>query len=201
MTKEIEDKKIKKAKVATIELGDKIWEAYTPIVRTTKDDVTTYDIYIQEEIESPAHYNEMCHVLHAISKKDYVNLHINTPGGYLDSAFKITEAIDACKAEITAVITGTVASAGTMIALRCDKLVVPKHLQFMIHNYSGGTSGKGNEIIEHVTFSNAEITTAFGNIYSGFLTDKEIKAVIKGKDMWMGAAEVAKRWTKMKGGK
>ncbi len=180
-----------------VKLGSKIWEEYTPIVVSTEDEVSTYHVYIQDEIESPAHYNELCHLLYTISNKDKVQLHINTPGGYLDSAFKLIEAIDACPAETTAVLTGTVASAGTILALRCDRVIVPKHLQFLIHNYSGGTVGKGNEIIEHATFSNRELKEAFTNVYSGFLTDKEIKNVIKDKDMWMGAKEVETRFSNM----
>lgn len=182
-----------------LELGSKVWENYTPITKDKKNGVTTFDIFIQSEIETPAAYNEVCYVLGNMKKKNKVNLHICSPGGYLDSAFKLVEAIDNCKAEITGILTGTVASAGTILALRCDKLIVPQHLHFMIHNYSGGAIGKGNEIIEHAVFSNKELKEAFANIYGGFLTKKEIRNVIKDRDFWMGSAEVGKRFAKMKG--
>jgi len=184
-----------KDKKRELKLGDDVWQQYIPIIKSNKH---TYDIYLQDAIESPAIYNEVCHVLSTSTKKDKINLHINTPGGYLDTAFRLVEAIDDCKAETTAILTGTVASAGTLIALRCDKLKTPSHLQFMIHNYSGGTSGKGNEIIEHVTFSNAEITRSFNTVYLGFLSKKEIKRVIAGTDMWMDAKDVKHRWKVMK---
>ena len=174
------------------------WEKYIPIVENKSNKVTTYDIYFQDEIISPAAYNESCYILANAKKKDIVNLHINTPGGYLDTAFRLVEAIDNCKAETVAVLTGTVASAGTMIALRCDKVNTPKHLQFMIHNYSGGAIGKGHEMVEHITFSTSELKHAFNSIYLGFLTKKEVKRVIAGSDIWMGAKEVKKRWGKMK---
>ncbi len=178
----------------------KVWEQYVPITKSKVKGVkgTTYDIYLQDEIQSPALYNEVCNTLDNVSKKDRVNIHINTPGGYLDTAFRLTEAIDRCRADTTAVLTGTVASAGTIIALRCDKVDVPKHLQFMIHNYSGGTVGKGNEMLDHITFSNKEIAFAFNEIYLGFLTEKEVRKVIAGKDIWMGANKVEKRWKAMK---
>ena len=176
------------------------WERYIPIIETKKNKVTTFDIYLQDEIISPAAYNESCYVLANAKKKDIVNLHINTPGGYLDTAFRLVEAIDNCKAKTVAVLTGTVASAGTIIALRCDEVNTPRHLQFMIHNYSGGAIGKGHEILEHVTFSTAELKDAFKSIYGGFLTKKEVKRVIAGSDIWMGAKEVEKRWSIMKEG-
>jgi len=68
----------------------------------------------------------------------------------------------------------------------------------MVHNYSGGAGGKGHEIIDYVNFSDKNITTTFKKLYSGFLTTRELNAVIKGKDMWMGTEEVQKRWVKMK---
>ena len=94
-------------------------------------------------------------------------------------------------------LTGTVASAGTIIALSCDDLEVEDFTSFMIHNYSGGAGGKGHEIIDYVNFSDKNITATFKKLYSGFLTPRELTAVIKGKDMWMGTEEVQKRWDKM----
>ena len=186
------------AKKSKIELGAKIWNEYCPIVKTSKH---TYDIYLQDVIEAPHAYNEVCHVLTSLTKKDKVNIHLNTPGGYMDTAFRLIENIDKCKAEVTAVLTGTVASAGTMIALRCDKLDAPRSIQFMIHNYSGGTQGKGHEMLEHITFSNEEISAAFNIYYKNFLSKKEMKLVIAGKDMWMGSKELKERWDTMKKGK
>ena len=179
-------------------INKETWEQYVPIIKTKGKSGDVYDIYLQDEIQSPAMYNEVCYTINKAKRKDKVNLHINTPGGYLDTAFRLTEAIDRCKATTVAFLTGTVASAGTIIALRCDEVDAPKSLQFMIHNYSGGTAGKGNEIIDHVTFSNKEITKAFNSIYLGFLNKKEVRKVIAGKDFWMGAEEVVARWAKMK---
>jgi len=184
--------------VKELELGAKIWEEYVPIIKN-KDGA--YDVYIQDTIEAPHAYNEMCHLLGTLKKEDKVNLHINTPGGYMDTAFRLVEVIDNCKAETTAVLTGTVASAGTMIALRCDTLRAPRSIQFMVHNYSGGTQGKGHEMLEHITFSADEIASAFNIYYKGFLSKKEMALVIAGKDMWMGAGELKDRWSKMKGKK
>ena len=179
-------------------VDSKVWDTYVPVVSTKVGKSTLYDIYLQDEIQSPALYNEVCHIMNTAKKKDAINLHINTPGGYLDTAFRLTDAIDRCKAETTAVLTGTVASAGTLIALRCDKVQVPTSLQFMIHNYSGGVVGKGHEIIDHATFSKKELTSAFENVYLGFLTKKEVKEVIAGKDIWMGSKKVLTRWKAMK---
>ena len=39
-----------------------------------------------------------------------------------------------------------------------------------------------------------ELNAAFTEFYSGFLTETEMKEVIEGRDIWMGADEVITRW-------
>ncbi len=64
----------------------------------------------------------------------------------------------------------------------------------MIHNYSGGASGKGHEMKAQMDFTDAELNKAFAEIYGGFLTPHEMELVIAGKDLWMGKAELLARW-------
>jgi hypothetical protein len=64
----------------------------------------------------------------------------------------------------------------------------------MIHNYSGGMSGKGHEVKARQRFTDVHLNTAFASFYSGFLTNEEIDNVIDGVDLWMGAEEVSERW-------
>ena len=171
-----------------------VWDDLVPIVK----DGNTVHAYVSDEIGSPDTYDKLCHTLDTADNNDNVLLHLNTGGGYIDSAFKIIASIKRSRAKVTARLTGTVASAGTIIALSCDELEVEDFTSFMIHNYSGGAGGKGHEIIDYVNFSDKNITETFKKLYSGFLTPRELTAVIKGKDMWMGTAEVQKRWAKMK---
>ena len=168
----------------------RIWDLYVPYVKSTNQ----LDVYINTNIDEPSCYSEICYILSTLTKEETVNFHINTPGGILDSAFQLVDAIKRCRATTVAKLTGTVASAGTIIALSCDKLIVAEHTSFMIHNYSAGAYGKGNELKarqEHIDKSTNE---AFKEFYSGFLTDKEVKEVINGKDMWLTADEVRMRW-------
>ena len=43
-------------------------------------------------------------------------------------------------------------------------------------------------------FTDRTTNDAFKEFYSGFLTDKEVKEVINGKDIWLTADEVRMRW-------
>lgn len=181
-------------KIFTKDKAKDVWDDLVPIIKV--DNVI--HAYISDEIGSPDTYDKLCHTLDTASDDESVLLHMNTGGGYIDSAFKIIASIKRSKAKTTARLTGTVASAGTIIALSCDELEVEDFVSFMIHNYSGGAGGKGHEIIDYVNFSDKNITATFKKLYSGFLTPRELNAVIKGKDMWMGTEEVQKRWNNMK---
>jgi ATP-dependent protease ClpP protease subunit len=112
----------------------------------------------------------------------------------IDSAVMIIDAIRASKAKVTAYLSGTVASAGTIIALACDNVVIADHTSFMIHNYSGGLAGKGHEMKARQLFIDTSLNKAFASFYNGFLTEAEMTEVINGKDMWMGKDEVVERW-------
>lgn len=172
-----------------------VWDKEVPIVREGR----TWHCYITSNISNPDTYNELCYLLDNAYPCDQINLHINTPGGVIDSAFKIIYSLNNTNAQTTAILTGTVASAGTMIALSCHDIEIAPFTQFMVHNYSGGTAGKGHEVRDYVKFSDKQLNKAFSTIYKDFLTTQEMHDVIEGKDMWMDDEEVMERWRAMKG--
>ena len=169
---------------------ESIWENYIPIAKNGRE----IDAYITTEVVNPIEYNELCHLLRNATSKETIRLHINTPGGRLDSTTMIIDAISASDAYIIGVLSGTVASAGTMIALACDELECSSYLEFMIHYFSGGTGGKGNEIKAHSNFIDKHMPMVFKKMYAGFLTNKEIEDMIEGKDIWLNGDEVLERF-------
>lgn len=169
---------------------ESIWEDHIPIARNGRE----IDAYIMAEIVNPIEYNELCHLLRNATSKEVIRLHINTPGGRLDSATMIIDAIAASEAYIIGVLSGSVASAGTMIALACDELECSSYLEFMIHYFSGGTGGKGNEIKAHSNFIDKHMPMIFKKMYARFLTNKEIEDMIEGKDIWLNGDEVLARF-------
>lgn len=171
-----------------------VWDRPVPV--TYDSALGLYNCYVTGDIVDPYAYNEVCYVLEQAAKGETVYLHINTYGGHIDSAFKIIASIKRSYANVVARCTGTVASAGTIIALSCDDMEVEDFTSFMIHNYSTGTQGKGHEIVDYINFTDKDLKKTFTQIYSGFLTQKEINEVIKGKDMWLSAEDTRKRWLK-----
>ena len=172
------------------------WDKDVPIV--AKDKIVT--VFLNDEIYEPGAYNELCYTLEN-TVADSVRMYMNNGGGQLDSMLSIIASMERCGCEITGVLSGTVASAATMIALQCDKLEVADHTSFMIHSASGGTGGKLHETKAYMEFNDKNVRNILHDMYKDFLTEPEIKRVLDGKDMWMGKDEVLERFARMKDAK
>jgi ATP-dependent Clp protease, protease subunit len=171
------------------------WDEYTPIV----SEGNCHSVYLTGNIEEPYDYSKLCHMLYSANEYDEFRIVINSLGGVLDSAFMIVDAIKNSKARTTCRLTGTIASAATIIALSCDELETSSNLSFMIHNYSAsGVHGKGHEMKARQNFIDRELNRSFQEFYTGFLSEKEIEDVIEGKDIWLNNQEVEERWKNKK---
>lgn len=170
-----------------------VWDECIPIISESN----CHTVYLTGNIEEPYDYSKLCHMLYTANEYDEFRIVINSLGGVLDSAFMIVDAIKNTKAKTTCRLTGTVASAATIVALSCDELETSSNLSFMIHNYSAsGVHGKGHEMKARQNFVDRELNRSFQEFYSGFLSVDEIEDVIEGKDIWLNNEEVEKRWNK-----
>lgn len=174
-------------------IDSEMWNTdLTPIV----SDGNMHTVYITDAIDAPSEYNKMVHFLGMLTKDDTVTFKINNGGGYISSAWMIIDAIENCKAKTIAHISGTVASAATIITLSCDELIVAQYTEWLSHNYSGGVQGKGSEIKAQAEFMTKELETAFTEIHQGFFTKSEIKEIIADKDYWLNKKQIEKRWSR-----
>ena len=87
-------------------------------------------------------------------------------------------------------------SAATMVFLCGDVFEVSSHSMFMFHNYSGGTFGKGGEMLDQLKHERIWSEKLLREMYADFLTDKEIDAMLNNKDLWMDGDEVIDRLEK-----
>jgi ATP-dependent protease ClpP protease subunit len=111
----------------------------------------------------------------------------------------LRDALLNCKAHTIAHLSGTVASAATIIALACKDLTTSPFLSFMSHNYFHGTQGTGNQVKDYVDFTDRELKRAFRTIYTNFLTEEEISLVTeRDKEIWLNDVEVQERWKNFK---
>lgn len=171
-----------------------IWDSYCPLI--TEGATTT--AYITEMIGEASYYNELIHKLYNAQDHEKFNLIINTPGGVVDAGLAIRNAIMASKAFVTAKITGSVASAGTMITLACDDLDIEPNVSFMCHEISmSGVSGKFSDIHTMQEFYKAHFAQMSKDIYKDFLSEEELTQMHSGKELWLNGEDVQQRWLEM----
>ena len=155
--------------------------------------VSVHHFYIVDEIGDVPPFLDMINVLKTAEQHDTIFIYLNTPGGNLYTAIQIISAIRQSNATVVTCIEGMVASAGTLLFLAGHKHVVNPNCTFMIHNYSHGAWGKGNEVALRVKHSEHYFNKLAHDMYGKFLTEDEINDVINGKDFWMESEEVLTR--------
>lgn len=152
-----------------------------------------HEFYLSGEIESPENYIELFQTIRHCSQADVIKIYINSAGGHIDTTIQLLRALNETEATVITSVEGMCASAATMIFLQGDNFEVSEYSMFMIHNYSGGFVGKGNEIHSQALFERKWSTSFMSSIYEDFLTPEEIERVIDGVDLWMDGTEVIKR--------
>lgn len=154
-------------------------------------------VFIDESIREPKYYRAVIHKLHTLTERDVVILHIDSPGGYLDGAMALIDAMENTQAKTISVISGMAASAASIIALRADEVVVSHNARMLVHPARYGYVGKMVDVRDHVKFNDRYISKIFQDSYEGFLSPDEITQCIDGKELYMDSEEILERLEKM----
>lgn len=147
-----------------------------------------------DEIGEAKTYFKWFDILQNACEDDLVVIHVNSPGGYLDTAVQLITQIKSSEAQVVCQIESACCSAATMIALACQGLACYPHAYMMIHTSSGCSFGKQSDIRRQEAFYNTWLENFFKDIYKDFLTDKEIDSVLNGHDLWLNSDEVTQRF-------
>ena len=99
------------------------------------------------------------------------------------------------KGKTTTVLDNKGYSMGALIFSAGDKRVITERADLMYHDYSTGMGGKAGEIDAYNKHSQKSIREFFKEVITeqGFLTQKEFKDMLIGKDFWFDAEELCKR--------
>lgn len=152
-----------------------------------------HEFYLSGAITAPEDYIEWFDIIRNAGSNDHIKIYINSGGGMIDTALQFMRTMAETQATITCSIEGSCCSAATMIFLCGHVLEVTPNSIFMIHNYSGGTIGKGGEMYDNIVFEREWSKRLLHDVYDGFLTDAEIAAVLDNKDMWFHAEDILER--------
>ena len=147
------------------------------------------------EIGPITQYLEVLEVLDTATEKDQVRIVLDTPGGDVYTTQQIVGRMESCKAKVTTVASGLVASAGTFIWLYGHEQEVERWARFMFHSSLHGDWGKSLTIKENAT----ELVKFMASILSdaekrGILLAAEVQQILKGKaDIELSASTVKAR--------
>lgn len=155
-----------------------------------------HHFYISGPIGDAEDYIDLIDCLYSGKQGEGVVLHLNTPGGQLDTTMQIINAIRASECDVIALADGPVASAGTLILFACPNIGIQDFSYLMLHDGSEGVLGKMNENLKQAQFSAKLLEKIYMDVYQPFFSEKEIKSIIGGKDMWLSSEEANERIVK-----
>lgn len=159
----------------------------------SKQIINFHEFYLTGEIESAEEYIQWFDTIRHASESDIVKIYINSPGGDVFTAIQFMRALKETEANVVMSVEGICASAATMIMLCGDSFEVSEHSMFMFHNYSGGTFGKGGEMLDQLQHERVWSERLLRDVYADFLTESEIVSILDNRDIWMDGEEVIKR--------
>ena len=152
-----------------------------------------FDFYLTGDIKEAREYQDWNQILRTASETDAVVIHINSPGGDIFTIIQMMRSMAESPATVVASVEGMCMSAATLLFLSADVCEISEHSHFMFHTYSSGNWGKGSELVANVQADDKGARHLFNPVYKDFLSVKEIKEIVDGKDLWMNPAEVKKR--------
>lgn len=147
----------------------------------------TYRIEIDKEIEEVGQFSTAIQVLEAAKEDDEIVIYLQTPGGSVNAGEAFIHALRKCAAPVHMVATGGVHSMGTQILLEADSFELSNGFNALVHCGQDGAYGNVNEYRIKSKFDEAFRNKQFRDTYEGFLTEKEIDAMLDGKDIWIDA--------------
>lgn len=155
-----------------------------------------HEFYLSGTVGPAEEYVEWFDTIRNASQNDIVKIYINSYGGDLFTAIQFTRVLNETQATVLMSVEGACMSAATMIFMLADQVEVSDYSMFMFHNYSGGTIGKGGEMLDQLIHERAWSENLLRTLYEDFLTEKEITSMLDNKDLWMDGHEVVKRLEK-----
>lgn len=162
------------------------------LVQTHRDFRNTHIINLDTDIGPPNEYRQAFSLLREASLEDAIVLMINTDGGHVSTVVQFFNHLLKTQATTFAEVYCAY-SAGSIIALSCDNINVGRYGSMMIHALSAGALGKAHELDGKVKFISQFNDRIIKELYTDFLTDKEIETIIAGKDIWLMENDINKR--------
>jgi len=152
-----------------------------------------YTINFWHEFGDPRLYQSYFKVFDEAKEDDDIIIYFDSPGGNVTTLNLFLNALRRCKSKNILARVNHAASAAALLALYCDNIEFNTNATLMLHNYTGGFIGKGQEIKAEFEHCNKNFEELLRYICRKILTDKEIDEMINGKDFYLTGEEAIKR--------
>lgn len=162
-------------------------------VSQTISSYNAFDIYLDEEIKDPTYYRHAFQVLRSSQRGDLVRIYISSHGGNLNSALIFKNCIEACEADVIAIIEAEAYSAASLIALSCPGIEVKPYATMMLHSASFGSGGSVQNVRDHVEFTGRHAESLMEEVYADFISPLEMEDLKKGRELWFDYKQIGER--------
>ena len=152
-----------------------------------------FDIYLDEEIKDPTYYRHAFQVLRSAQQGDLVRIHVSSPGGNLNSAIIFKNCIEACEADVIAIVEAEAYSAASLIALSCPGIEVKPYATMMCHSAAFGSGGIVQNVRDHVDFVGKHAESVMYEVYQDFLNPEELEDLRRGREIWLDHKQIGER--------
>jgi len=125
---------------------------------------------------------------------DRLELHLSCPGGELEATFHLINSLALMfGANISTFLTSSAYSGAAFLFLLGSQRFIFEESSMLIHTYSGGAFGKSGDLLHDATHNTKRYKKALNKFFSPYLSKKEIKQVMTGKDLYLDAIEMIDR--------
>jgi len=149
-------------------------------------------IDIDDDFYGPTAFRPVIRSIEEAREADTIEIKINSNGGDTQAAQAIYVALLKTPAKTKAIIINAY-SAGSIVAMACDEIEPTPFCTMMIHNASTFSGGKLGDLAGKAAFLNDYFGEWFQQLYAGFLTEDELKDIIKGQDFWLKEPQIRER--------
>lgn len=154
-------------------------------------------IDIDDDFCGPTAFRAVIRAIEEARAGDTVEIKVNSNGGDTQSAQAIYVALLKTLAKTKAIIINAY-SAGSIVAMACDEIEPTPFCTMMIHNASTWGGGKLGDLAGRASFMNDYFGEWYQQLYAGFLSEDELKDIIKGQDFWLKEPQIRERLEKWK---
>lgn len=118
-----------------------------------------------------------------------INLHVNSPGGYVSWGFALIDVMNSLKSKVITVGSGCIASMGTVIFISAKERTCHKNTTFMLHDIYAGVVDYGAKMEARIDFQKKEWVLMVDHIRKHTkLSEKELEYMRSG-ELWLSATE------------